>query len=76
MAHSELPLSSALEHKSQTEQHEVRERPLRLPYLGDFPPPAIVRVSREAGGVVGAAGCGGGADSGRGGDASVPAGLT
>jgi len=60
----------------QTEEHELREASQDFPYLGDFPPPAIVRVSREAGGVVRAAGCGGGADSVGGGDASVPAGLT
>lgn len=67
--------SSTLDHKSQTEQRELCQRPLRLSYLWDFPPSAIVRVSREAGGVVGAAGCRGGADPGGRGDASVPAGL-
>lgn len=40
-------------------------------YLGDFPAPPIVWISRETGGVVGAAGSGGGADTGRCRDAGV-----
>lgn len=51
------------------------EMPLRLPYLWDFPPSAVVRVSGEAGGVIRTAGRGGRADTRRRRDAGVPAGL-
>lgn len=51
-------------YKPQMEQKELCERPFTLLYLWDFPPSAIVWVSRETGGVVRAAGCGGRADTG------------
>lgn len=68
----DLPPSGTLGRKSKSQQPELRQRPPRGSlYLWDFPPPAIVRVSRKAGGVVGAAGRGGGADPVRRGDAGV-----
>lgn len=45
--------------------------PSACSYLGDFPAPPIAWISRETGGVVRAAGRGGGADTGRRRDAGV-----
>lgn len=53
----------------------VFQGPLSVPYLGDFPAPPIVRISRKTGGVVRAARRRGGADTGRRRDASVSVNL-